>query len=112
MKAAILIRKDIKLSKGKIVSQSCHAISSVLGGVSVAKIESWKTYGEPIIVLQVSTLQIMEMIVQRATRKGIFSHIVVDAGRTEVKPGTPTVAVIGPDRDDKVDALISHLKLY
>ena len=47
-----------------------------------------------------------------AARKKVHNGVVVDAGLTEVSPGTKTVGYVGPDYDTKIDKLVCQLKLY
>src|SRR3989338_9384657 len=42
---------------------------------------------------------------------GIVCALITDAGRTTVEPGTVTCLGIGPDKDEKIDKIISNLKL-
>ena len=51
-------------------------------------------------------------IMNIAERKGVNCGYTVDAGLTEVLPGTKTVGFVGPDFEVKVDKLTGQLKLY
>ena len=51
-------------------------------------------------------------IMNIAERKGVNCGYTVDAGLTEVLPGTITVGYVGPDFEDKVEKLTGQLKLY
>ena len=51
-------------------------------------------------------------IMNIAERKGVNCGYTVDAGLTEVLPGTITVGYVGPDYEDKIEKLTGQLKLY
>jgi PTH2 family peptidyl-tRNA hydrolase len=60
---------------------------------------------------------------KKANEAGLCTHLVLDAGRTQIEPGSKTVLAIGPgivllvvylhctEVDEKVDAITGHLKL-
>lgn len=110
-KCVLLVRKDLQMSKGKMISQCGHAISASIRNSTPEMLQNWCNDGEPIITLQVPTLSVMNTKEMLAERRGIKSHIVVDAGRTEVKSSTPTVCVLGPDNANRIDKIIKDLKL-
>ena len=49
---------------------------------------------------------------KRARKLGLVACSIVDAGRTQVEPGSRTVLAIGPGPKDIVDTLTGGLKLY
>jgi len=111
-KCAILVRSDLKMSKGKVIAQSGHAIVNTMCNSSQSKINSWMECGETIVTLKINNIKTMQTIYEIAQRKNVYSHIVTDAGHTEIAPGTQTVCVLGPDTETKINKLISQLKLY
>ena len=54
----------------------------------------------------------LDTIIEIANRKNVQQGVVVDAGLTEVMPGTKAVGYVGPDYDNKIDKLVGQLKLY
>lgn len=46
-----------------------------------------------------------------AEEQGIFTFVVVDAGRTQIAAGSRTVLAIGPAPKTLVDQITGHLKL-
>ena len=72
----------------------------------------WKADGEKIVILKVPNEKTLMCIMDIAVRKGVNCGYTVDAGLTEVLPGTKTVGFVGPDRDEKIDKLTGQLKLY
>ena len=53
----------------------------------------------------------MERIRQLACQAGIVNYQVMDAGRTQVAPGSKTVLAIGPAPVKTIDEITGHLKL-
>ncbi|XP_055859110.1 peptidyl-tRNA hydrolase 2, mitochondrial [Episyrphus balteatus] len=113
-KLALLVRADIKMSKGKTAAQCSHA--SILcyqrsQKVNASALESWCIWGQPKIVLKVDSLEEILQIRDEAHKANVVAEIVKDAGRTQLEPGTATVLGIGPDEGEKIDKLVRHLKL-
>jgi PTH2 family peptidyl-tRNA hydrolase len=113
-KMAILIRSDIKMSKGKVLAQVSHAVvkATIKAYTATTLFYKWQNDGEKIVILKVSNEKTLDTIINIAERKNIKNGVVIDAGLTEVSPGTKTVGFIGPDCDYKVDKLVGQLKLY
>ena len=112
-KLAILVREDIKMSKGKVLAQVSHAIvNATIKSYNKTIFNRWRSNGEKIVVLKVSNEKTLDTIINIAIRKNIEKGIVIDEGLTEVKPGTKTVAFVGPDNETKIDKLVGQLKLY
>ena len=111
---AIMIRSDLNMSKGKVLAQVCHAMvdATVKTYTGTTIFHKWQADGEKIVVLKVTNEKTLDTIIEIANRKGVQNGIVVDAGLTEVSPGTKTVGFVGPDREDKIDKLVGQLKLY
>lgn len=112
-KMALIVRADLKLSKGKIASQCAHAaVLCHQFGLESNKqlIKHWTLIGQPKIVLKVDSLEDLESIYQKAIEKGIIAKMVQDAGRTQIEPGTKT-AIGLLDVTEKIDALLKDLKL-
>lgn len=53
-----------------------------------------------------------DAIKAKAKAKGILTHVVMDAGRTQIASGTRTVLALGPAPKPDIDAVAGHLKLY
>ena len=43
---------------------------------------------------------------------GLNTHLVRDAGHTEIEPGSRTVLAVGPAPASAMDPLTAHLKTY
>jgi len=110
-KQAILIRQDLKLPKGKAISQGAHASVDAVHKAKKSDIEEWRSDGMPKIVLKVENEEALYKYVQQAKDAGLTTSIITDAGRTVVEPGTVTAAAIGPGPEDKIDSIVGKLKL-
>lgn len=112
VKGVVLVRTDLKMSKGKIVSQAMHgayaagidAQNNLMNGI-------WSRYGFKKVALQVPSAEEMEEIAQALQKQGVSVYPIVDAGRTQVEPNTWTVTFAGPDYEEKLDKVTGHLKL-
>lgn len=110
-KQCIIIRDDLKLSKGKLAVQVAHAAVSAAEWASRSDLESWKEGGQKKVVLRVEKLQNLFELKEKARREGLSTALITDAGLTEIAPGTVTVLGIGPARADYIDKVTGNLKL-
>jgi len=110
-KQAIIIRNDLKLPKGKMAAQVAHASveSALRSKKSIVK--KWRNEGMGKIVLKVDNEKELLKYNQIAKDLGLTTAVITDAGHTVVEPGTRTCVGIGPDTEEKVDQVISKLKL-
>lgn len=110
-KQCIVVRDDLKLSKGKLAVQVAHAAVSAYELADDEVREAWKEAGQKKVVLRVATLQNLFELKESARRHGLPAVLITDAGLTEVPPGTITVLGIGPADVVELDKLTGHLKL-
>ena len=110
----VLVRDDLKMSKGKVLAQVSHTIvdATVKAYTQSQLFFKWRADGEKIVILKVPDEKTLMCIMNIAERKGVNCGYTVDAGLTEVLPGTKTVGFVGPNFEDKVDKLTGQLKLY
>jgi len=111
MKQAILVRQDLKLPKGKMSAQVAHASTSAVLKSHKDDIKKWNNEGMMKIVLHVKDEKDLFKYKEMAEDNGLVTAVITDAGRTVVEPGTVTCLGIGPDSDEKVDQVVSELKL-
>jgi PTH2 family peptidyl-tRNA hydrolase len=124
VKQVIIMRKDLKIRRGKEIAQGAHVsmmflVKEVLKYNLIGKIEftdeelAWMQGGFAKIVLQVDSEKELIDLFDNAITIGLKAHIVTDLGLTEFN-GVPTKTciAIGPDRVDKINPVTSHLKLY
>lgn len=81
-------------------------------GFTLPEIDWMKGIFTKVCVRVDSEEQLMK-IVEEATRAGLHTEVITDAGKTEFA-GVPTktCAAIGPDEAEKIDAVTRHLELY
>lgn len=111
MKQVIVFRKDIKMGKGKIVAQGCHAAIGSYKHTDPKKIEKWEKDGCAKIALKIDTLDELLELRKEALIKKIPNFLVTDAGKTQLPTSTITCLGIGPDEDEIIDSLTNDLKL-
>jgi len=110
-KQVIVVRKDLKLSRGKMCSQVAHASLDSYRKADGKTRSAWESSGAKKVVVGVGSLKELLDIKERAGELGIPCSLVRDAGRTHVPPGTVTCLGIGPGREGKIDKLTKELKL-
>ncbi len=115
MKQALIIRTDLKMGKGKICAQLCHASlmaykSCMLKFPNIA--HEWEITGMKKIVLKVSTLDELLKYYRKAEELGLPISLIKDAGYTQIEPGSITAIGIGPFKDEIIDRITGELKLY
>ncbi len=110
-KQCIIIRADLKLSKGKVAVQAAHASLLSYERASTRDRARWIAQGQKKVVLRVDSLKELYELKEKADKLGLPCVIVEDAGLTEVPPGTVTALGIGPASAEKIDMITSHLKL-
>jgi len=109
-KQALVLRTDLGMSTGKLISQACHASLKAYKKSSKDDKNSWESGGQKKVVLDVGEGELRERL-ERAKRKGVPATLVKDAGHTEVEPGTETALGVGPAEESKIDSITGDLKL-
>lgn len=110
-KQVILVRHDLKLSKGKMAAQASHA--SVEATVKSHKddIAKWRDQGMKKTILRVEDMKELLKFKRDAEDAGLVIALITDAGKTHLEPGTTTCLAIGPDKEEKIDSVTGDLKL-
>lgn len=118
MKQVILMRKDLKMRRGKEIAQGSHAsMAFILKGrddkTLTKDIAEWVNGGQTKVCLQIHSEEELLELYQKAINSGLRSNFVTDAGRTEFN-GVPTktCVAIGPNKSEDIDKITKHLKLY
>lgn len=110
-KQAIVVRKDLDMGKGKMAAQVAHASIGSMKAAAKALVDEWEDSGSKKVVLKVDCIKQLNSIKNAAKKAGLPYFLVRDAGLTQTDPGTATCLGIGPDEDEKIDAVTSGLKL-
>lgn len=111
-KQAILIRKDLNLSKGKAVAQGAHAsIDAYLKAKEKLAAQNWLAEGMKKVVLEVANEQELVKYFQKAKDLKLSASLITDAGMTEIPAGTKTAVAIGPAKSSEIDKVTGELKL-
>lgn len=123
-KQVIVMRKDLNMRKGKLVAQGAHASMGAILGLCKRdgnklvlemdeRTEPWLTGRFKKICVYVNSEAELTEIYQNAKITGLVCSLIEDAGLTEFNGvKTLTAVAVGPDREDKVDAITKHLPLY
>lgn len=113
VKSVLLVRADLKMTKGKAIAQAMHAAYAAgKAEVNTDVIQAWEKGGHKKVSLKVTSEQEMKHITQQAINASIPVYPIHDAGKTQVAPNTWTVTFIGPYYESVIDALTGHLGLY
>lgn len=110
-KQVILVRQDLKLPKGKLAAQVAHASVEAVLKCDNDIVKAWRKEGMKKVVLKVKDEKELYKYMQQAKDEGISTAKITDAGKTVVAPGTVTTCGIGPDKEDKIDAITGKLSM-
>jgi PTH2 family peptidyl-tRNA hydrolase len=111
MKQVIVARSDLKMSKGKLAAQCCHAsVTSVLKS-NKTLVKKWEMEGQKKVILKCKSLEELMQLKEKCDKLGLANSIISDAGHTELTPGTVTALGIGPDDEKKIDKVTGSLPL-
>lgn len=127
-KQVIVIRKDLKMRRGKEIAQGAHAAMAWLlatldehGLRECGAFEdffdlnelTWIKESHAMICCQVNSESELIELDKAAKAVGLKSYLIQDEGRTEFggKP-TYTCLAIGPDESEKIDLITGNLELY
>ncbi len=131
VKQVIVVRKDLKMRKGKIAAQAAHASMKVILGLMEQKtslfsnkinwqlqvpigtpLSRWLNRGFAKVVVSVDSEEELFEILNKAKQNNVLHALITDAGKTEFGAvATNTCAAIGPDEVSKIDEITGHLKL-
>ena len=114
----LCVVRELNMGVGKVAAQAAHAAVGLLRAMQAARtpwLHAWEGAGEKTVVLDVATADAASLLAAKATQLGlpgarsrrrfdaarqaharcVAVHAVLDAGRTEVAPGSFTVLAIG-----------------
>lgn len=136
-KMMIVMRRDLKMRKGKIAAQAGHAaIEAILMALkkeerltdlemteegmvlreadkSETPLSEWFSYGCAKICVYVDSEEELERVAETAAEKGVLCAVITDAGMTEFH-GVPTKTCLAlePLPSDVADTITGTLPLY
>lgn len=119
VKQVIVIRKDLKMRRGKEIAQGSHASNQILEEVAFQGLNpsdqliEWLNTGKTKICLQVNSEEELLKIYNDASDAGLTAYLIKDTGKTEFN-GIPThtCLAIGPESNEAIDPITKHLKTY
>ena len=119
IKLFLIVRKDLKMRRGKEIAQGGHAVEQWMlranesnDGFSNEEKE-YLNSGTTKITLRVDSEEELLSIMNEAQEAGLNTHLITDLGKTEFNGvSTNTVLSIGPHHVDKVNPITNKLKLY
>lgn len=114
LKMVFVINHELKMGKGKIAAQVGHAaVKATLksGETRPELLDAWLSTGQKKICVKADDARQIEQIEQEAKQHNVLSSKIHDAGHTQIPAGSLTVLALGPDENEKLDALTGELKL-
>lgn len=112
LKQVIVVRSDLKMSKGKAAAQVAHAAVEAAFKSNKKLISNWRSKGAKKITLKVESLEELLNIKEKAEEADLDTALITDAGHTELAPNTTTCLGIGPDAENKIDKVTGDLKNF
>jgi peptidyl-tRNA hydrolase, PTH2 family len=127
-KQVIVIRRDLRMRRGKEIAQGAHAASAWLAdrvinelrpNGSVARLtlstaeQTWLETSFRKVTVKVNSEEELMAVHDRALAAGLVVRLITDRGLTEFG-GVPTrtCLAVGPDYDDLIDPVTGALELY
>ncbi|XP_045468150.1 peptidyl-tRNA hydrolase 2, mitochondrial-like isoform X2 [Harmonia axyridis] len=110
----LVVRNDLKMGKGKIAAQCCHAAVSSYEAMTKKRqylLKPWLKNGTAKIAVKVESEEELLEVERKAKELKILTKIVRDAGHTQVAPMSRTVLSLGPAPKKILDQVTGHLKL-
>ncbi|MBS7658040.1 MAG: peptidyl-tRNA hydrolase Pth2 [Candidatus Bathyarchaeia archaeon] len=113
-KQVIVVRSDLKMSKGKIAVQVAHAAVSAAEKARNMNEKEWQEWiqeGQKKVVVKVKSLEELLKLMKESEKAGLPTVLIEDKGLTEIPPGTITCLGIGPALSEKIDKITGNLPL-
>lgn len=112
VKQVIVLRKDLNMRAGKMVSQGAHAsLASTLDNLHDPRVRTWLDDKFTKITLRVESEEELLDILQKANDNGMITALIEDAGLTEFHGVVTKTAIAIIDYEDKFIGITDHLKL-
>jgi PTH2 family peptidyl-tRNA hydrolase len=110
----IVANKGLKMSPGKLAAQVAHAAVNAAFKTSSNDLAPWFASGHTKVVLEARDTEHLLMVERFVKERGIETVLVIDEGRTEIAPHSPTaLATVVVDKDDpNVQHAFADLRTY
>ena len=122
VKQVIVMRKDLRMRRGKEVAQGAHAHIKFLLDRPVQRTQAEEHWfndsGQKTVCCVVNSEEELLDLHEQCRQANVMSYLQQDAGKTEFKDedGNPvptyTCLAIGPEYSEKIDPITGDLKLY
>lgn len=113
-KQVIIVRTDMRMSKGKLAAQVAHAaVDAVLKTLRTRPewVYLWVEQGQKKVVLACSSESELLKTHEEFSKLGLAVSLIYDAGRTELPPNTLTALGVGPAPSNLIDKVTGNFKL-
>jgi PTH2 family peptidyl-tRNA hydrolase len=113
-KQVLIIRRDIKMGRGKLAVQAAHAAVTSSENARRNFVEWWQAWmseGQCKVAVRVESIEELNSLKQKAEEQQLPYALIEDRGLTQLEPGTVTCLGIGPAPTSKIDAITGHLRL-
>lgn len=114
-KMVLVVRTDLKMTKGKAAAQCAHAAVACYKSIARSNPEilaRWERLGQAKVTLQAHSEDDLVLLQGVAKSLNITARLVRDAGRTQIAAGSCTVLGLGPAPKSVLDRVTGDLKLY
>lgn len=112
-KQVIIIRKDLKMRRGKEVAQGAHASLGAYRAASQEAIDTWLNgFNGTKICVTVNSEEELLQIHEQGRRANLPVYLVLDAAKTEFNQPEFTSVAIGPADETLINTITGNLKLY
>ena len=124
IKQIIVVRKDLKMRKGKLAAQVAHAAMKFILdnnesnkpdhiNLTLSNAEAiWCKELFTKVVVGCDSLEELETLILKAQLSNVSVYPIIDSGKTEFNnEPTLTCASFGPDNSNELNKITGHLKL-
>lgn len=111
LKQVIIVRKDLKMPKGKLAGQCSHASVEAVIHSRKTYVDEWRRSGAKKIVVSVENEETLMKCYEQAKKSGLVAVLIEDSGKTFFNEPTKTCVGIGPDDEKKINLITGKLKL-
>lgn len=116
LKLILVVRSDLKMGRGKMAAQCCHAALGIYKEANrqpsmSALLRRWEQSGQAKVVVKVEDESSLLRVQEAAEQAGLLTELIADAGRTQIASGSLTVLGVGPAPSSLLEPVTGHLKL-